>query len=196
MKKILLKIYSFIQKNSGFKIFGSGSLIKGPSKIWNKGSIEMGKSSFIAENCFLAVSTKDSHGPKKFSPVLKIGNNVCIGSSFFAACIKEIIIEDNVLISDRVFVSDHIHEYKNIHKPIINQQLIEKGTVRIKKGAFIGINAVIMPGVTVGKNSVIGASSLVNKDVPDYSVVVGNPAKIIKIYDIKSKKWLNVREKK
>ena len=98
-------------------------------------------------------------------------------------------IGNNVLISDRVFISDHIHGYTDVGLPIINQKLEPRGSVRIKEGAFIGINSVIMPGVSIGKNSVVGASSVVTKDVPDYCVVAGNPARVIKKYDLESNKW-------
>lgn len=174
---------------SGFKKFGRGSIIKYPAKIWNKQYIEIGKDIFIAENSFLAITKNDS---KYKNPVFKVGDNVCIGSNFFVACINEVVIEDNVLISDRVFISDHIHDYSDISVPIILQKLIPKGKVLIRNGAFIGINAVIMPGVTIGKNSVIGASSVVVEDVSDYCVVTGNPAKIIKQYDYDKKAWMKV----
>lgn len=191
MKKYFLSLYSLIQSISGFKKFGQGSIIKFPAKIWNKQCIEIGKNVFIAENSFLAV-TKVDHNKK--NTLLKIGNNVCIGSNFFVACINEVLIEDNVLISDRVFISDHIHDYSDISLPIISQKLIPKGRVLIKNGAFIGINVVIMPGVTIGKNSVVGASSVVVEDVSDYCVVTGNPTKIIKQYDYSKKEWINYDE--
>ncbi|MDD5731930.1 MAG: acyltransferase [Patescibacteria group bacterium] len=185
MKKQLLEIYSFFQSLSGFKKFGSSSIIKKPTKIWNKNCIEIGDGVFVAENGFLAVSCVDS---KK--PLLKIGNGVCIGSNFMAACVDEIVIENNVLISDRVFIADHIHDYHDTSTPIIKQKLVPKGKVLIREGAFIGINAVIMPGVTIGKNSVVGASSVVLHNIPDFSVATGNPAKVVKKYDIDKKEWI------
>jgi acetyltransferase-like isoleucine patch superfamily enzyme len=184
MKKILLKIYSFFQSLSDFKKFGRYSVIKWPFKIWNRNCIEIGSNVFIAENSFFSVSQLSN---KK--PILKIGDGVCIGSNFFAACVDEIIIENDVLLSDRVFISDHIHDYHDVNKPVISQPLLARGTVKIKSGAFIGINSVIMPGVSIGHNSVVGASSIVTSDVPDYCVVVGNPARVIKKYDADKKEW-------
>lgn len=189
MKKHFLKLYSFIQSLSGFKKFGKESMVKNPAKIMNKQYIEIGKSVFIAENSFLAIT---KNGSNNNNPVFKVGDNVCIGSDFVVGCIDEIVIEDYVLISNRVFISDHIHDYTNISLPVISQKLQPKGKVLIKNGAFIGINAVIMPGVTIGKNSVVGASSVVIKDVPDFCVVTGNPAKIIKKYNSKKKIWMKI----
>lgn len=185
MKKTLIKVYSFWQRLSGFKHIGKNSIIKGPMKAWNKDCIEIGENTFIAENSFLAITKT-----KNKNPLFKVGANCCIGSGFMVACVDEIILEDNVLLADRVFISDHVHNYTNINVPIIKQELVPRGKVLIKEGSFIGINTVIMPGVTIGKNSVIGASSVVIKDVPDYCVATGNPAKIIRKYDLTKKEWI------
>jgi acetyltransferase-like isoleucine patch superfamily enzyme len=93
---------------------------------------------------------------------------------------RKITIEDDVLISANVFIGDNIHDYNDKKIPILKQKNLFKGEVLIKSGSFVGINSVILPGVTIGVNSVIGAGSVVTKDVPDYCVVVGNPAKVIK----------------
>jgi len=191
IKSILLTLISFTQGLSGYKSFGKGSVIKFPSKVWNKDCIEIGKNVFIAENAFL--STVKEHKGKKFQPSLVIGDNVCIGANFHVSCTESVIIEKNVLISDRVFIADGMHEFENISVPIIDQPMTNKGKVLIKEGSFLGINIVILAGVTVGKNSVVGASSVVTRNVPDYSVVIGNPARIIKMYDGKTKKWIKVK---
>jgi acetyltransferase-like isoleucine patch superfamily enzyme len=189
---LLLKyVYSFVQSKTGFKKFGRGSIIKFPYRIWNKKNIEIGKNVFIVENSFFAVST--TFKKQKFSPRVVIGNNVSIGSNFFLGCIDGITIEDNVIISDRVFIADHTHSYENPNVPIIDQPLEPEGKALIKSGSFIGVNAVIMPGVTIGKNSVVGASSVVTRSVPDYAIVAGAPAKVIKRYDFKTGKWKVVK---
>ena len=64
--------------------------------------------------------------------------------------------------------------------------------VHIGENVWVGAGTVIVPGVTIGKNSVIGAGSVVTKDIPDYSVAVGNPAKVIKRYDINKQKWIRI----
>jgi len=181
------KIYSIILSKAGFKKFGRNSIIKFPFRIWNKNRIEIGNNVFIAENSFFAVS-KEFKG-QKFNPLVKIGDKVDIGGNFILGCINSVVIENNVILADRVFVSDHVHDFENVKMPVISQKLKSKGGILIESGSFIGINAVIMPGVTIGKNSVVGASSVVTKSVPNYSVVAGIPAKIIKRYNFKRKKW-------
>ncbi|MDE2588785.1 MAG: acyltransferase [Patescibacteria group bacterium] len=192
MKKILLVLYSFLFFNIiKVKKVGVHSIIKYPFKLWNPQYLELGKDIFIAENSFFAIS--DSNRGQKYTPHVKVGNNVCIGSNFFLACIKSVVIEDNVLISDRVFISDHYHGFEDINTPIINQPLKHRGSVIIKAGAFIGINVVILPGVTIGKNAVVGASAVVTRSVPDFSVVAGNPAKVIRRYNKKTEKWESIK---
>jgi acetyltransferase-like isoleucine patch superfamily enzyme len=190
--KLILRVYSFLQSKTGFQSFGQGSVIKYPYKIWSKGNICIGSRVFVAENSFLSVSTE--HRGRHYRPLLSIGDDTCIGSHCFIACIDRVVIEKEVLLSDRVFISDHIHAYRHLPTPILFQPLEPQGQVLIKSGSFIGINAVIMPGVTIGKNSVVGASSVVIKDVPDYCVAVGNPAKVIKRFDLSQQDWVSVKE--
>lgn len=84
------------------------------------------------------------------------------------------------MIADRVYISDADHNFKELDIPIIHQGDYFKGSIRLKEGCWIGIGAVILPGVTIGKNAIVGANSVIRKDVPDYAVVSGNPATIIK----------------
>lgn len=104
------------------------------------------------------------------------------------------MIEDEVLTGPHVFIADYNHEYKNPHIPIKNQgNRTRKGDrVLIEKGTWIGTNAVVVGNVHIGKNCVIGANSVVTKDVPDFCVVAGAPAKIIRKYDEISNSWVRV----
>lgn len=104
----------------------------------------------------------------------------------------EVIIGNTVLTAPNVHITDRNHEYADITTPIISQGWFSKGPVIIDDGCWIGANAVIIGPVHIGKNCVIGANSVVNKDVPDYSVVAGNPIKIIKRYDASEQTWVRV----
>ena len=80
-----------------------------------------------------------------------------------------------------MYITDCDHEYRNVDIPIIDQGIVQKGQkVSIGDGSYIGINAVIVGNVTIGKHCAIGANSVVTKDVLDYCVAVGSPAKVIK----------------
>ncbi|MGN1413775.1 MAG: DapH/DapD/GlmU-related protein [Anaerovoracaceae bacterium] len=107
---------------------------------------------------------------------MKIGKNVFINSNLLAMSRGDITIEDDVMIAANVSI------ISNNHDPYDLQVLLCK-PVLIQKGAWIGANATILPGVSIGKHAVVGACSVVTKDVPDYALVAGNPAKVIKMLD-------------
>jgi acetyltransferase-like isoleucine patch superfamily enzyme len=162
----------------------------GKSKIYintvidNPGLISIGNNTVVRSNSWLmAIKNTNNSDPK-----LRIGSNVYLGHNLHLIALEHVVIEDDVLIADKVFISDNIHEYNSIELPIKNQSLRFKGAVTISRGAWIGENVCII-GSSIGKNSVVGANSVVVKDVPDYVIVGGNPAIIIKEYNLLSKKW-------
>lgn len=91
-----------------------------------------------------------------------------------------IIIENAVMLGSAVHIYVHNHRYDQISLPIIDQGHYPSRAVVLKSGCWIGANAVILPGVTVGQNAVVGANSVVTRDVPAYSVYAGNPARLIR----------------
>lgn len=107
---------------------------------------------------------------------MKVGKNVFINSNLLAMARGGITIEDNVMIAANVQL------ISNNHDPFDLMTLICK-PVLIREYAWIGAGATILPGVCVGKHSIVGAGSVVTKDVPDYTIVAGNPARTIKILD-------------
>jgi len=107
---------------------------------------------------------------------LKLGRNVFINTNSLLMSRGGIEIEDDVLIAANVqLISNNHDEY--------DRQVLTCKPVTIKKGAWIGAGATILPGVSVGKYAIVGACAVVTKDVPDYAVVVGSPAKVIKTLD-------------
>lgn len=95
-------------------------------------------------------------------------------------------IGEKVLLSPNVYITDCDHEYRNIDIPVIDQGIVQRGQkVSIGEGSYIGINTVIVGNVKIGKHCVIGANSVVTKDVPDYCVAVGSPARVIKTIEKK-----------
>jgi len=160
-----------------FRYWGSKSTLEPNAKLVSPFLIEVGDKVYICEHSWL--NAKDFGG--KGESTLKIGNGTYIGRFVQINAWKEVVIEENVLISDRVFISDADHNFSNINEPIIQQEDYYKGAIKLKTGCWLGIGVVKLPGVTIGKNSVVAANSVVTKSVPDYSVVAGSPAKIIRI---------------
>lgn len=129
------------------------------------------------------IETYSCHNGMKFNPQIIIGNNVSINPDCHIGAINRIEIHDGVLMASRVFITDHFHGKINREELLVSPQkriLFAKGTVIIKKNTWLGEGVAVMPGVTIGENSVIGANAVVTKDIPDNSIAVGIPAKVIK----------------
>lgn len=193
INKVLLPIFANEQKNLS---------IEPPYKILSSGNIYIGDDVQIGPNCFLYIK-HNFHEPnapeafqrerkQTFNPVLTIGNRVRSRSGLQIAVMDKIDIGDDVIISANVFISDGTHGYENALEPYRYQTMTNIKPVIIKNGCWIGQNAVIQPGVIIGENSIVGANSVVTKDVPARSIVAGAPAKIIKRWDDSSGKWEKV----
>ncbi len=120
---------------------------------------------------------------------LIIGENTSIGQNFHVVAYGEpIVIGTNVTISGNVLVTNCDHDYREIGQHILSQSVIKNETC-IGDYCFIGYGAVIMAGTKLGNQCIIGANSVVRGNYPDYSVIAGNPAKIIKKYNIDLNIW-------
>ena len=100
---------------------------------------------------------------------------------------QSILIEKNVLTADKVYISDNIHSYTNIDLPIKDQPILQKKQSSLEK--TLGWVRMCVIGACIGKHCVIGATSVVTKDIPDYCVAVGAPARIIKRYNFTTNTW-------
>jgi len=132
----------------------------------------------------------------KKSSVVLIGENVQINDYVHITGIKMVRIGDNVLIASKVYISDSSHgsysgDMNDSNPDIIpKERTLSYREVCIKDNVWIGESVTILPGVTVGRASIIGANSVVTKDIPEYSIAAGNPAKVIKEYSFQQNKWM------
>ncbi len=128
----------------------------------------------------------------KYNPQIVIGDGTWIGIRNSFACIDRIEIGKNVLFAGYVHLTDHSHGYEDVSQPVISQKLVSKGPIIIEDDCWLGFEVEILSGVHIGKHSIVAARAVVTRDVPPYSIVAGNPAKIIKQYNFETGKWERV----
>lgn len=110
---------------------------------------------------------------------LSIGNDSGIGENSRIVCMNDVTIGDNVMIGPEVMILTGGHDYMDASIRLIDQRIVT-APVLIGNDVWIGARALILPGVTIGDRSIIGAGSVVTKDVPPHTLVAGNPAKPVK----------------
>ena len=131
---------------------------------------------------------------QKFDPKIVIGDRVTATSNLTLAAHQEIVIEDDVMFASNVNITDGLHGYENANEPYKYQPIFRIAPIVVKRGCWIGQNVVVMPGVTIGELSIIGANSVVTKSIPDRCIAAGSPARVMKRWDEASQKWLPVAD--
>lgn len=119
---------------------------------------------------------------------LIIGSDVSIGQNIHIICANEIRIGSKTTISANVYIADVDHTFDNVTEHVMQQPLHISSTY-IGENSFIGYGSVILPGTRLGKSCVVGANSVVKGNFPDYCMLAGSPAKIIKRYHVVEKCW-------
>ncbi len=120
---------------------------------------------------------------------VSIGNHCRIGLG--SVIIGPVNIGNQVILAQNIVASGLNHTYTNIDIPI-RLQKVTTSVITIEDEVWIGANAVLTAGITIGKHSVIAGGAVVTKNVPPYSIAVGNPAKIVKQYNFETKEWQKV----
>ena len=180
------RICSAIQHR--FHSRGKNVVIDFSVNIQGASFISIGPDSWVQRDARLSVPLIEMEVPPT-QPVLRIGRSVQIGARCCLSAANDIEIEDDALFGPNVYLADHSHSYERTGLSIKNQGLTEYGRIKICKGAWIGINAVIIASngkyISVGEGAIIGANSVVTRSVPARVMVGGVPAKIIKRLDAK-----------
>jgi acetyltransferase-like isoleucine patch superfamily enzyme len=165
-----------------FRRFGAGSTVEPTCALSRPDMIEVGEGVEIRELAwFNCVPREDG------KPTLVIGDRCYLGRFLHINAFHDVRLESDVMIADRVYIADTDHFYKDPEVPIMHQGDQVKGPVLLKKGCWIGTGAVILPGVTVGRNAVVGPNTVLHKDVPDFGMAFGNPAKVVTRADAPAK---------
>ena len=187
------KIYKKIKQLSAearlpkFKKIGKNTIIQQPFSTEQANRIEIGEGCRIGKMCEFGIVKSDGYEGQ-----IIIGNYVYITSRCQIYSSVKIEIEDYVLIASNVFIVDCSHRYSNTQIPYNLQGFQSYSNVKIGKGSWISQNVVIMSGVKIGEQCIIGANSVVNKSIPDRCIAVGSPAKVIKTWNEEINNWVKV----
>ena len=180
------RIIIFCYYKQKYGKFGVNSYIKSPLRIDCPKNIHIGSNVFVGYKSWLAAVPLTPQKPK-----LIIEDGCVLGNFNHIYATGPIIIHKNVLTADKVYISDNMHNYEDINIPIMDQKIVPNGVVEIGEGSWLGENVCIL-GAKIGKHCIVGSNSVVTSDIPDFSVVVGAPAKVIKKYDLKVNTWVKV----
>lgn len=170
--------------------FPQARIIRFPFDIRNKKHIHIGNGLTTGYGCRIEAHPLNSNIKK----CLIFGTNIELNDYVHIAAGEKIIIGNNVLIASKVFISDINHgNYTDTNQDnpltVPNIRKLSTKPLIIEDNVWIGESVSILPGVTIGKGSIIGANSLVSKSVPPFSIAVGNPARVIKQYDFNKSTW-------
>lgn len=121
---------------------------------------------------------------------VRIEDGAYIGHGLRLTAVGEVVIGEEAMLADGCYVSDTNHVYEDVTEPIKRQGLRDGRRVEIGPGAWLGIGAVVCGNVRIGRNAVVGARTVVTSDVPDFCVVAGNPARIVRRWEGDRWEWL------
>ena len=189
--RILTKLNSmWVRMCYPFGAIGRGVSIHFTCELRNTGLMEIGDFVTIHKDTWLHAHPAASDAN---APVLTIGDHCFIARRCHIAAANHIEIGAHVLFAAGVLVQDHGHSFRDIHVPIREQKPASGGRISIGEGCWIGHGAAIICDsgeLALGRNCVIGANAVVTKSAPDYSVLSGNPARIVKQFDPAKGDWV------
>lgn len=159
-----------------FHGFGKGSVIHKPIAIYGPWQMAIGAHVIVLDGAWLAVERQAWERP---APVLRIGDHVGIRPYCTISAAESVVIEDHVILSafTTVLDCDHI-QVPGVDNVLYNR--LETTPTRIGKGTWVGERTAILRGADIGRHCIIGANSVVRGEIPDYSVAVGAPARVVK----------------
>jgi acetyltransferase-like isoleucine patch superfamily enzyme len=175
-----------------FAHFGEQSIIYKPIGVLCRHRIEIGDRVVVQRDAMFSL-VEEAHG-RTHDPWLRIGDGTHIGPGIWISCVGHIEIGEHNLFAGNILIADSYHEYQDPDIPIFHQPMADPKPVTVERGCHVGSGAAILAGVTIGRNSFVAANAVVTRSVPPNSVLVGNPARVIRRYDRELGKWIEVDE--
>ena len=188
--EILYLAYSYIISKL---IVPSSRLLRQPIDIRGKKGIDFGKNLTTGYHCRL-----ESYCERGEQSLI-FGDNIQINDFVHISALEEVRIGNNVLIASKVFITDLEHgsyigdENDSVPSSVVKDRPLSSKKVIIEDNVWLGEHVSVLPGVTIGENSIIGANSVVTKSIPPNSIAVGCPARVIKQYNFEAKRWEKIR---
>jgi acetyltransferase-like isoleucine patch superfamily enzyme len=161
-----------------FLSFGSGSVLSLPIRLAGVEGISIGNGVFVGPNSWLQTIPEPESTAR-----LTIGHNTSIAGAVVISVVDRVTLGRSVLLAKNVYISDHIHAYNQKGVPVKDQGVDRVAPVHIGDGAWLGQGVVVVPGVTIGSGSVVGANSVVTSSIPERSLAVGVPARVVRVLD-------------
>lgn len=183
------KMFYFYLRTKLF--FRRARLVRFPIDIRNKRNIDFGKNLTTGVGCRIECFPNKVTSAK----LLKFGNNVQINDYVHITAANSVEIGNNVLMASKIYISDCTHgsyigdvnDSDPMTVPV--ERALSVKSVKIDDNVWLGEFVSVLPGVTIGKGTIVGANSVVSKSLPPYVIAVGSPAKPIKCYNFDTQKW-------
>ena len=170
-----------------FAEFGTGSDVGRRCEIANPRAIAIGRNVQIQRTA--RIEAHDLHDGKIR---IRIGDGTIIAPYVHIGAVESVTIGRNCGIAPFTWITDHDHDTSDPMQPVVTQRRVIAAPTVIEDGVYIGERVAILRGVRVGTGSIVGTNSVVTRDVPPYSIVVGIPARVIKIWDPDARTWNRV----
>lgn len=163
-----------------FRAMGEGTwLAWPPGDLVGPELIELGRNVFIGAHVLLAAGMPGETLVSGQDPVITIGDRTTLARGCMVNARVGVHLGHDVTVAPNVYITDHNHTYGDVESPI-GKQYLEEAPVRIGPGCWLATNVVVLPGTTLGRHVTVAAGAVVGGDVPDYSVVAGIPAKVVR----------------
>lgn len=176
--------------------------IKYPCRIAGADRITIGDDVFIGPNSVLKASTQypgpamtnDTYpvNPVSYDSHIEIGHRVSATGSLQLTALCKIVIEDDVMFASNINLTDALHGYEDANIPYKYQKMVRNESITVGRGSWIGQNVLILPGVSIGEQCIIGANSTVSHSIPDRCIAVGSPARVISRWSEDTRQWEKV----